>query len=95
MGVSGQRDASAALTPRKRPRTNCTGGWVGPMDWYGRNRPTEIRSPDRPARASNYTDWSVPYIRSKEDKIINKDTWKKQENIYMANWRKGNYGEKT
>jgi hypothetical protein len=85
MGVSGLRDASAALTPRKRPGTDCTGGWVGSRDGYGRTRPTEIRSPDRPARASSYTDKSVPCIRSTEDKIINKDTWKKQQNIYMAN----------
>ena len=85
MGVGGQRDASAALTPRKRSGNNSTGGWVGPMDGYRRNRPTEIRSPDRPARSSSYTDWSVPCIRSTEDKIINKDTWKKQQNIYMAN----------
>jgi hypothetical protein len=31
MGVSGQRQASAALYPGERaPGTHCTGGWVGP-----------------------------------------------------------------
>jgi len=29
-GVSGQRHAPAALYPRERPGTHCTGGWVGP-----------------------------------------------------------------
>jgi len=92
--VGGQRDASAALIPIKKPDTNCTGGWVGPMDGYGRTRPTEIRSLDRPARGSNYTNWAIPCIRSTEDEIINKDAWKKEQNIYVANWGKGFCGEK-
>ena len=29
-GVSGQQHAPAALYPRGRPGTHCTGGWVGP-----------------------------------------------------------------
>jgi hypothetical protein len=29
-GVSGQQHAPAALYPRERPGTHCTGGWVGP-----------------------------------------------------------------
>ena len=29
-GVRGQRHAPAALYPRERPGTHCTGGWVGP-----------------------------------------------------------------
>jgi len=29
-GVSGQQHAPAALYPRERPGTDCTGGWVGP-----------------------------------------------------------------
>ena len=29
-GVSGQQHAPAALYPRKRLGTHCTGGWVGP-----------------------------------------------------------------
>ena len=29
-GVRGQRHAPAALYPRERPATHCTGGWVGP-----------------------------------------------------------------
>ena len=29
-GVKGQRHAPAALYPRERPGTHCTGGWVGP-----------------------------------------------------------------
>jgi hypothetical protein len=30
MGKDGQRHASAALTPVKRPGTHCIGDWVGP-----------------------------------------------------------------
>ena len=30
LGVSGQHQASAALTPGKGPSTHCTGDWVGP-----------------------------------------------------------------
>jgi hypothetical protein len=30
VGVRGQRHAPAALYPRERPGTHCTGGWVGP-----------------------------------------------------------------
>ena len=29
-GVRGQRHAPAALYPRERRGTHCTGGWVGP-----------------------------------------------------------------
>ena len=29
-GVSGQQHAPAALYPRERTDTHCTGGWVGP-----------------------------------------------------------------
>jgi hypothetical protein len=34
--VSGQQHAPAALYPRVRPGTNCTGGWVGPRGRSGR-----------------------------------------------------------
>jgi len=51
--VRGQRHAPAAPYPRERPGTHCTGDWVGfraGLDWCGKSRPTEIRSPDRPTR---------------------------------------------
>jgi len=36
--VSGQQHAPAALYPRERPHTHCTGGWVGPRTGLdGRN----------------------------------------------------------
>ena len=41
-GVRGQRHAPAALYPRERPDTRCTGGWVGPragLDRCGKSRP--------------------------------------------------------
>ena len=50
--MRGQRHAPAALYPRETPGTHCTGGWVGPragLDRCGKCRPTEIRSPGRPA----------------------------------------------
>ena len=40
-GVRGQRHAPAALYPRERPGTHCTGGWVGPtagLDRCGKSR---------------------------------------------------------
>jgi hypothetical protein len=39
--VRGQRHAPAALYPRERPGTHCTGGWVGPragLDMCGKSR---------------------------------------------------------
>ena len=43
------------FTPRERPGTQCTGGWVGPrvgVDECGKYCPIGIRSPDRPARSA-------------------------------------------
>ena len=34
----GQRHALAALYPRERPGTHCTGGWVGPQGRSGQVR---------------------------------------------------------
>jgi len=42
MGVGGQRHATAALRPGKRPGTNCTRGCVVPragLDGWGKSRP--------------------------------------------------------
>ena len=56
-GLRGQRHAPAALYPRKRPGTFCTGGWVDPrtgLDRCGKSpSPTGIRSPHRPARSQS------------------------------------------
>ena len=54
--MRGQRHAPAALYPRERAGTHCTGGWVGPgLMWTGAENlvTTEIRSPDRPARSKS------------------------------------------
>jgi hypothetical protein len=56
--VRGQRHAPAALYPRERSGTHCTGGWVGSrasLDTCGKSRPppTGIRSPARPARSQS------------------------------------------
>jgi hypothetical protein len=40
-GVRGQRHALAAIYPKERPGTHCTGGWVGPsagLERYGKSR---------------------------------------------------------
>ena len=52
----GHLHAQAALYPREIPGTHCTGGWEGHragLDRCGKPRPTEIRSPDRPARSQS------------------------------------------
>ena len=43
------------LYPRERPGTNCTVGWVGPMDGLGGRKPRPYRDsiPDRPARSQS------------------------------------------
>ena len=60
--MGGQRQAPATLPPRKT-RYPLYGRLVGPQDRSGRLRnispPTGIRSPDRPALASRYTDWVI------------------------------------
>jgi hypothetical protein len=47
-GVGGQRHATAALAPGKRPGAHCIGRWVGPragLDGYGKSRPHRDSSP--------------------------------------------------
>jgi hypothetical protein len=48
MGVGSERHTQR-LTPRKRPGTSCTGGWVGAENLA----PTGISSPDLPARSES------------------------------------------
>jgi len=53
MGVSGQRDIPAALTPGKRPVTHCTEGWMGPkvgVEGWGKFRCASIPGPSSPKR---------------------------------------------
>jgi hypothetical protein len=57
--VRGQRHALAALYPRERPGTHCTGGWVGPsagLDWCGKSRlhRDSIPGPSSPVAQSLY-----------------------------------------
>jgi hypothetical protein len=43
------------FTPRERPGTHFTGGWVGPRAGVRKiSFPNVIRSPDRPARSVEY-----------------------------------------
>jgi len=63
MGVGGQRHAPAALLSGKRPGTHCIGGWwaPGPVWTCAENlAPTEIRSPDRPARSESLYRMNYP-----------------------------------
>ena len=62
-GVRGQHHAPAALYPRERCGTLCTGGWVAPLPvWTGAENlaPAGIRSPDRPARSQSLYRLSYP-----------------------------------
>ena len=61
--VRGQRHAPAALYPRERPGTHCTGGWVGPragLDRCEKSRPPPGFDPRsvQPV-ASRYTDYAT------------------------------------
>ena len=52
-GVGGQRHASAALAPGKKPGTHFIRSCVGlraRLDECGKNYPTGIQSPDSPSR---------------------------------------------
>ena len=60
MGVGGQRHAPAALYPRERPGTHCTGGWVGPT--AGLNRCGKSRSPPHPP---GFDPWTVQPVASR------------------------------
>jgi hypothetical protein len=65
MGAGGQRHAPATLPPGKRAGNNYIGGWVGPragLDECGNSRPppTEIPSPDLPARSKSLYRLSYP-----------------------------------
>ena len=64
MGVGGQRHASAALPPGKRPGAHCIGDWVGPragLDGCGKSRFRLVFDPRtvQPV-VSRYTDWAIP-----------------------------------
>jgi hypothetical protein len=57
--VRGQRHAPAALYPRERPGTHCTGGWVGPragLDRCGKSPPPGFDPRTAQPVASRYTD---------------------------------------
>ena len=67
-GVRGRRHAPAALYPRERPDTHCTGSWVGPRAGPdgGKFRLTGIRFPDRPARSQSLYRLSYPTLMNEE-----------------------------
>ena len=71
--MSGQRHAPAALYPRERPVTHCTGGWMGPragLDRCRKSRPPQGFDPRtvQPV-ASRYTYYTT---RLSEDGIMEK-----------------------
>ena len=61
--MRGQRHAPAALYPRERPGTHCTGGWVGPragLDRCGKYRlPPGFDPRTVQLVASRYTDYAT------------------------------------
>ena len=55
-GGEGSASRPGRSLPRERPRTHCTGGWVGPRAfWTGAENLAliGIRPPDRPARSQS------------------------------------------
>ena len=72
------------FTPRERPDTHCTGGWVGPragLDRCGKSHPTGTRSPGRPARSHSLYRLSYPAhyntLEKNEKQRRRKRKWKK------------------
>ena len=59
MGVGGQRHASAALPPRKKPGNHCTGGWVWTDAKNLSPHRNSIPGPFIPV-TSRYTDCAIP-----------------------------------
>jgi hypothetical protein len=61
--VRGQSHTPAAIYPRERPGTHCTGGWVGPragLNRCGKSRPSlEFDSRTFQHVASRYTDYAT------------------------------------
>jgi hypothetical protein len=77
-GVSGQQHAPAALYPRERPGTPCTGGWVGPragMDRRGKSRPSSGFDPRtvQPVAQSLYRPSYRPTIARDKTKKVAED----------------------
>ena len=55
-GVSGQQHTPAALYPRERPGTHCTGGWVGPRaSLDGRKISSPLGSDPEPSSPQSVT----------------------------------------
>ena len=69
--MSSQQHAPAALYPRERPGTHCTGGSVGPRVWMGgKSRPHRDSITDRPARSQSLYRLSYPAHRNYWAKVI-------------------------
>jgi hypothetical protein len=73
----GQRHAPAALYPRERPGTHCTGGWVGPwagLARCGKSRPPPGFDPRTVQPVANcYTDYAQKSERQDYDGRVNSD----------------------
>ena len=77
MGVGSQRHAPAALPLGKTryPLYRRLGGGGPGSVWTSAENlaPTGIRSPDRPAVASSYTDWAIPANKTKHKQVVGKE----------------------
>ena len=86
------------FTPGERAGTNFTGSWVGPragLDRCGKSRPTEIRSPDRPARSQSLyrlsyrpTLLTVPYNKLRTRELCVAFLWVSfvSLSVYITEW---------
>ena len=74
-GVSDLQHIPAALYPRERPSTHCTGRWVGPRAGLNRqkSRTTRIRSLAVQPIGSRYTDRATRPTLQSELLIQNQD----------------------
>jgi hypothetical protein len=72
--MRGKRHAPAALYPRERPGTHCTGDWVGrtaDLDRYGKSRPHRDSIPRTSSPLPEAIPTELPGQRIREQSNIN------------------------
>jgi len=86
--VRGQRHASAALYPRERLGTHCTGGWVGPwagLDRCGKSRPLPPEFDPWTVQpvASRYTDYATRPTHLMSSSAKNDWKWENNDHVRL------------
>jgi len=91
--VRSRRHAPAALYPRERSGTHCTGGWMGPGPvWTGAENlaPTGIWPPDHPACSQSLYRLSYPANSARKCKM-----WKISRRANATEYSRRNRGVET